>query len=192
MMEKHAISNYTSEKIARILSKADHGAQKALLAELRRGVGKEPGELPMLWGTLLEGIPQELTSLSGAASAAEWSIYTALTLFALHQQGHDPQSEPMHESGKSFGSAVAALAPTEEEQDRVLRRFNMLATSTERTETSHHLRGIVQLLSASGIPLDYGALAENLYWYQFPEAQAKVRLLWGQDFYRNRKVEEHE
>lgn len=191
-MEKHAIKHYTAARIADILGNHDLGFQKAQLAELRRGIGKEPGELPSLWGAFLDGIPQELINAFGEASHAERSIYTALTLFALHQQGHDPKTAPMHETGKNFGSAVAELVTSEDEEQRILRRFNMIATSTEWAETVHHLRGIIQLLSAAAIPLDYGALAEDLYWYQFPESQAKTRLRWGQNYYRNRKVENHE
>lgn len=191
-MEKNTIYNFTTAKIARILGTRDEGAQKAELAELRRGVGKEPGELPVLWGAFLEGMPEEMLSVSGEASHAEWSIYTALTLFALHQQGHDPDKEPMHRKENSFGKAVYGLVAAsnpkgKEEEDsvkaRILRRFNMVATSPERTEMAHHLRGMIQLLSAASIPLDYGRLAEDLYWYQFPKSRTKVRLHWGQDFY---------
>lgn len=191
-MERNMVKNHTASRIFKILGNGDKGAQKAQLAELRRGIGKEPGELPMLWGAFLEDIPQDLLSHSDEASYAEWSIYTALTLFALHQQGHDTQDSPMHISGKSFGAAVAELVTDDNNEQRVLRRFNMMATATERTEMAHHLRGIIQLLREESIPLDYGILAEDLFWYQFPEFQAKVRLRWGQDYYINRKVENHE
>ena len=46
-----------------------------------------------------------------------------------------------------------------------LRRFNALATAEEITEISHHLRGMIQLLSAAkdgGIPLDYPQLAAEV------------------------------
>jgi CRISPR system Cascade subunit CasB len=42
------------------------------------------------------------------------------------------------------------------------------------------------------ITLDYPALTEDLYWFQFPEARDSVRLRWGRDFYRNRNSEENE
>ena len=48
----------------------------------------------------------------------------------------------------------------------MLRRFNALATAEEITEISHHLRGMIQLLSAAKrwrIPLDYPRLAADLY-----------------------------
>ena len=77
----------------------------------------------------------------------------------------------------------------------VLRRFNALATAEEITEISHHLRGMIQLLSAAkdgGIPLDYPQLAAELYELQctdprYAQTPANVRLRWGQDLYRDPK-----
>ena len=48
---------------------------------------------------------------------------------------------------------------------------------------AHHLRGLIQLLRAEEIPLDYVHLAENLYDFQNPDSRPGVRLEWGQDFY---------
>ena len=58
--------------------------RRAELAELRRGVGRQPGDLPALWGALLADMPEQLQGSNGP-SKAEWAVYTALTLFALHQ-----------------------------------------------------------------------------------------------------------
>ena len=69
---------------------------RAELAELRRGVGRAPGEKPMLWGTILTNLPEEFYGRNGEPSRAEWAIYIALTMFALHQQGHDIKTECMH------------------------------------------------------------------------------------------------
>lgn len=57
--------------------------RRAELAELRRGVGRQPGDLPALWGALLADMPEQLQGSNGP-SKAEWAVYTALTLFALH------------------------------------------------------------------------------------------------------------
>ena len=59
--------------------------RRAELAELRRGVGRQPGDLPALWGALLADMPEQLQGSNGP-SKAEWAVYTALTLFALHQR----------------------------------------------------------------------------------------------------------
>ena len=67
--------------------------RRAELAELRRGVGRQPGDLPALWGALLADMPEQLQGSNGP-SKAEWAVYTALTLFALHQQGEAGVSMP--------------------------------------------------------------------------------------------------
>ena len=53
MSKKNEIAKYVSSKIGRIQALSDTGNGKAYMAELRKGVGKEPGELPILFGTLL-------------------------------------------------------------------------------------------------------------------------------------------
>lgn len=180
------LAGYVDRRISRILSMPAPGPQKALLANLRRGAGKAPGELPALWGELLEDFPEEWMNSRGAPSRAEWAAYIALTLFAVHQQGNDPAASPMHCAGCPLGRAVRRLVPADDvdAETRILRRFEQMATAVEIQGVSQHLRGIVQLLRAGGIPLDYAALAHDLYQYQFPEAVAGVRLRWAQDFYR--------
>lgn len=81
--------------------------RRAELAELRRGVGRQPGDLPALWGALLADMPEQLQGSNGP-SKAEWAVYTALTLFALHQQGEAGVS--MNQPGRTLGGAVRQLA----------------------------------------------------------------------------------
>ena len=84
---------------------------RAELAELRRGVGRQPGELPALWGSFLAEMPEELRGTDGP-SKAEWAIYLALTLYALHQQGANRAEGSMNQPGKTLGGAVRRLAET--------------------------------------------------------------------------------
>ena len=190
MSKADQVYRYTAAKLEYLHSIRDTGAGRAYLAELRRGVGKAPGELPVLWGMLFDHIPEELPG-SNTASPAEWAVYTALTLYALHCQGNDV---PMHQKDVSFGSAAAKLAPKEEDTERILRRLHMVATSASPADLAYHLRGIVQLLSSEGIPLDYARLAKELYLCQFESSANAVKLQWGRDFYnvRNHTKEEKE
>ncbi len=178
----------------RLLNAADPVARRASLANLRRGVGHIPGELPQLWGEFLQEMPEEMYGRYGQPSREEWAVYTALTLFSLHQQGRDPEREPMHCEGRSIGAAAALLVSDEDEMKRILRRLNAVATANNVAALAHYLRGIVQLLKAEGIPLDYAMLASDIYAYQSPERVNGVRLRWGQDFYgtyyKNRKGED--
>ena len=133
----------------------------------------------------------ELESQDGIPTRGEWAAYLALTCYAMHQQGHGLPRENMHQKDARFGQAVRKLVKPKEQPDdaSVLRRFNALATASTMSECAHHLRGIIQLLRADGIPLDYVQLAEDLYWLQNPVTAQRVRLRWGQDYYYAPKTE---
>lgn len=170
------------------LEKMPEPRQKAMLANLRRGIGRSPGDMPELWGVFLQDMPSEMQQERGSATREEWAIYLALTLYALHQQGHSiSKNENMNQEGASLGGAVSKLIKPEEDpmESSVLRRFNALATASDIRECAHHLRGMVQLLRANAIPLDYSKLAKDLYELQFKDKAPIVRLHWGQDYYWN-------
>lgn len=177
------IENYVTWKVEQLLRASNESAQKAALANLRHGLGRSPGEIPELWGAFLQDLPEELYGTSTGASREEWAVYLALTLFALHQQGKNPQTLSMHQKGQGLGKAMQQLIHTSEDEPRIRRRFNVLATSADIQEMSTHLRSVIQLLRGESIPLDYGLLAKDIFWYQFPEYAANVRLAWGRDFY---------
>ena len=148
-MKTQDVKLYAAQQLHRLQALPDN-QRRAELAKLRRGIGHAPGELPELWGSFLLGMPESFQGRS-APSAAEWAVYLALTLYAMHQQGND---RLMNCPGNTLGRAVRQLAERNSAgQDwteaSVLRRFNALATAEEITEISHHLRGMIQLLSAA-------------------------------------------
>ena len=77
--------------------------RRAELAKLRRGIGHAPGELPDLWGGLLQGMPASFYGTNGP-SHEEWAVYLALTLYALHQQSNDTVC--MSQLGCTLGRAA--------------------------------------------------------------------------------------
>lgn len=186
------VKELTARRLDWLLNQASDSVCKATLADLRRGVGHKPGEMPEVWGLLLQNLPEDMWGRDTEISREEGAIYTALTLFAVHQQGWDPKREPMHRPGSPFGAAVAKLAPGDEDgRERIERRFSQAVTSTEMAEFAQHLRGLVQLLSVQGIPLDWAELAGQLYTFQFPEYAAGIRLRWGEAFYMALNREDH-
>lgn len=178
----------TQQKIERLLTEGPWS--RAMLAKLRRGIGKQPGELPELFEILFINMPEEFYGQGGRPSYAEWAIYTSLTLFALHQQGKDrPMSVGEVIDGKRTGNSLGAAVGTLVKQDRkrepaIKRRFDAVLTANEFTEFAHHARGLIQLLKAGDIRLDYPRFAEDLYRYQFDENRNRIRLRWGEDYYR--------
>lgn len=82
-----AIRGYVDGKIQWLWGLPEN-QRRAELAKLRRGIGHAPGELPDLWGSLLQGMPASFYGTNGP-SHEEWAVYLALTLYALHQQSND-------------------------------------------------------------------------------------------------------
>jgi len=176
---------FVERKIAGMASNASPAAVKAQLAHLRNGVGKSPGSQPALWEVTLSELPESLISQSEVPTKGEWAIHVALTLYALHQQGKDLRSQNMNHPSNTLGIGARQLREENPDKaDAVRRRFNIVAMADSFESLTWHLRGFIQLLKASSIPLDYSKLAEDLYWFQLAEARDGIRLKWGQDFYR--------
>lgn len=158
---------------------AGHSTAVAALAQLRRGVGKQPGQVPaIIKYTHAEEFVRGWHS--DEPSYAEHAAHTALTLYAFHQQS---QRSRMHVPGRRFGLAVRALAPEIHSDVAVKRRFVALATADSFAGLTHYLRGLVQLMRTSKVTMDYGLLARDLWHWQFPDRAARVRSYWGHDFY---------
>lgn len=177
----------TSERI-RKLTFGDEGKNKAMLANLRHGAGKKPGEDPKTWGILFSDLPEQMLGVYGEPSEAEWAIYIALTLYAIHQQGNDPHTHSVSVEKISLGTAANSLVAKEggdeDTRERIRKRFLQVAMATDIQSLAYYLRSFIQLLKAKDIGLDYPMLAKDLYLYQNPNAMQTVRLGWGQDFYR--------
>ncbi|TDC60491.1 type I-E CRISPR-associated protein Cse2/CasB [Micromonospora sp. KC207] len=154
----------------------------AALARLRVAAGKEPAED----FTTLEQtrVKEEYLGdrVGDDPTHTERAMHTALTLYAVHQQSIRESS--MHQDGYGLGVAVSVLARNPDRADAVRRRFAALGTATSYTAVTTHLRSLVRLLRDHRIALDYGMLAEDLVKLQEPGGPAKVRALWGRDFYR--------
>ena len=182
--QKKMVKAYVRGRLIQWQRQSNEHLVRADLANLRRGIGKKPGEMPELWGLLFRDFPEELMSKTGEPTWAEWAVYGALTNYALHRQG---TSRNVYAEGQRLGMAIRKLAGPdndEESMKAVQRRFNAFATARDMPECMYHLRGLVRLLHSEDIPLDYVDLAGDLYEFQTPGGAARVRLRWGQDFYR--------
>jgi len=189
MAEKIRIDGFVRNKIASLDEESSWS--RAMLAKLRRGIGKTPGSVPEIWEITIGDSPDDWQSRDGVPSYAENAVHAALTLYALHRQGKggtandNTRDENGNISGKSFGSAVARLISSNGSNEHAIkRRFDAVATASDFKELAHHARGLIQLLKASDITMDYPGFARDLFFYQLPGFADKVRLRWGEDFYR--------
>ena len=187
------IAGFVRRKLMSLQSNPNDAAVRAILAKMRRGVGEQPGAIPELWDMLFTDLPESLEGRGSKPSRAEWAIFTALTLFSLHQQGkRNLESEFMFQEKNTFGRAVAQLiSRNSDDKEAIIKRFNVAVSTTDLTGFSWYLRSLIKLCKREDIPIDYAALAKDLYDYQNPDRIDGVRLKWGRDFYRELSSFEH-
>lgn len=167
----------------------DLSGSVATLAKLRRGAGKTIEETPELVGLttnddFYERFPLDHPRIGDAESA----VHEALTLYALHQQSK--REKGMHRRGSDLGGAVRRLMPPGDIDEPLRKRFVQAQTAHTPETRIDRLRGIVKLLRANDIQLDYGLLADQLYDARTRAGAERVRRSWGRGFqaYRSPKA----
>lgn len=166
----------------------DRSPQVAALARLRRGAGREAGQLPDLWSLVdtgpLHHTPEGARPLRESELVrAEDALHAALTLYALHQQSRPTR---MHRTGGrhgGIGAAVRRMMQPGDIDEPLRKRLVRAGTAPDLTTLSQRLRDIVLLLRREDIPLDYGLLAGQLYTWQRPGGADTVRREWGRSFH---------
>lgn len=179
------LQRFVVAKVMRLYHQKSNGvsAATAQLAQLRRGVGALPFQYPELLGIILEkedgteGIPEQYRGRGDQPSNAESAAYTALTLFALHQQS---QNQPMHDAEVSFGNAVGKLVG--DTTTSMKKRFDSLLTAQTENARQHYLRSLITLLRSEGIAFDYGRFAVDYMRLLNPATRQKVMYRWNRDF----------
>lgn len=142
-----------------------------ILADLRRGLGREAGDVPQMW-TYYTTLNKD-----GRRTDALKAEHAALSLFGLHQQS---QRTPMHRPGVGLGEAALNLyLLVNANQAAIDGRMNMIATSTDTTELFGHLRGLVTLLREQALPLDYTQLFRDLCHWDDAQRRPSIRRRWG-------------
>lgn len=155
------------------------------LAVLRRAAGLPPGAVSGAWADTLGLTPPGCFDPSiDEPSAAELAAHHAMTLFAIHRQGKVGQA---HRDGVTPGRAFATLsrkrsADGSADNEGVRRRFDAMMTASSVEESARHLRGIVQMMRAEDVAIDYGQLAEDLADLWSVPYQDQARLRWARQY----------
>ena len=138
--------------------KEDRGA----LADLRSGLGKEPGEMARVHKHVAPYLPEQNFD-------DRWYYLTA-TLFGAF---------PQYRKGYSLG---AAFRPLRQKSDSMETRFVALLNA-HSDDVHDHLRHAVSLLKANEQPLDWFQLFKDLLQWDHPDGHIQLR--WARDFYRS-------
>lgn len=169
---------------------ADQPFAVAALARLRRGAGREAGQLPDLWSLIdtgpLDGpAPGRRPFSERELGCAEGALHAALTLWALHQQS---RRTGMHQADRpdnrrGLGAAVRRMMTPGEIDEALQKRLVRAGTAPDLTSLTQRLRDVVVLLRRADIALDYALLAGQLYVWQRPGGPDIVRREWGRSFH---------
>lgn len=153
--------------IGYMLNLAKEGQEeRGALAELRSGLGKEPGEMARVHKHVVPYLPDKRYN-------DRW-YYVIATLFG---------SYPKHHGGRSVG---AAFLPLRKKSESIEARF-VAMLNTHPDDLDDHLRHAVSLLKANDQPLDWFRLFEDLLQWDHPEGH--VQLKWARDFYKQTSKE---
>lgn len=165
---------------------------RGLLSRIRRGAGQAPGQDPVIWSLIMEEVlpelPEHEIGRGAEPTRGEWAAFTAVTLYALHQQS---LSQSMHRSARNLGQAVGELR-RRSESESIKSRLDALLVSTTPRGLQYHLRSLVGLLNAYEIPLDYGRLAEDLKRLRTPRGRSQVAITWGRGYVQSSRPTSNE
>lgn len=133
---------------------------RGALADLRSGLGKEPGEMARVHKHVVPYLPENYYN-------DRWYYVTA-TLFGAF---------PRHSKGRSLG---AAFRPLKQKSDSMEARF-VAVLNAHPDDLDGHLRHAVSLLENAEQPLDWFQFFKDLLQWEDPERS--VQLKWARDFY---------
>lgn len=191
------VEEYTDRVVSRLQAayRRDDRHAVAALARLRRQVGRSPGTDLQAFADVFgadrdaaadtDAAPvialHESQRLPDGPTREEAAVFSAVTLFALHQQSRRDAS--VHRRGYSFGRS-ARLLSRRSSPDAVRRRFVAVGTATTLDELVTHARGLIQQFRQYELPLDYARFARDLFILGGPSGADSVRTVWGRDYFR--------
>lgn len=145
---------------------------RAALAALRRGLGKDPGTVAEMYRHVVPWLP------AGASPWQEDAYYIVAALFAWHQGNwHREDDSPR---ATNLGASFARLAASVE-SDSVEGRF-VAMLNCHRDDLPTHLRHAVGLLKSKEIPVDWSQLLRDIQNWGLesrPVQRGWARAYWG-------------
>jgi len=140
---------------------------RAALADLRRGLGKEPG-------TALEMFPYIARFLNDSRRTNENAIFLLASLFGLYPKVSWRSDE---KGRRNLGSSMSFLKG---ESASIEHRFVALLNSDEE-DLSNHLRQIVGLLKSKEVPIDWNEMLRGIK--QWNRSDRKIQREWAKGFW---------
>ena len=141
---------------------------RAILADLRRGLGKEPG-------TVMEMFPHIARFVQTKYRGEENAYFLVASLFALYPTS----SWASHENYNNLGKSLSFL---KEESDSIEKRFLALLNSDEE-DLPNHLRQIISLLKSNDKLINWLQLLKDIKAWKHEDKY--VQRNWAKGFWGN-------
>lgn len=162
------------EHLNRLVTRQDLGA----LALLRRGLSRQPGEIPGIYAHVLPFLELPDTATAPPRERVEHIGLLVASLYALWHQG---KAQPRSAANVSLGAAFRQLVRATDSASTEQRFVALLKASRDRLPD--HLRHAISLLKAKDIPLDWELLFSDLYYWNTAERHTQQR--WARDFWQH-------
>lgn len=155
---------------------------KAALSTLRSTKSINDPKANLIWPYLFNTLEKDDLSRTGQPTYAENAVYTALQAYAIMQQGNQ---QPSWGKTKVF-AALGQLRLDDHVQNGLDRRSQIIFGNNTYASLTKTLLQLIHLLKSHQptAQLDFGQLAQDLYYFQFNRELAhKITLKWGQQYY---------
>lgn len=159
------------ERFIRDLERLVANEDRATLAALRRGLGREPGEAAEMYPYVVPRLPPN------AHGREEAAYYVVAALFALHQGSWAIGAGERRAT--NLGASFRRLAE-ERDSASIEGRFVALLNSDER-DLGEHLRQVVALLKVGEVPVDWLRLLRDIQWWG--DARRRVQRAWARGYW---------
>jgi CRISPR system Cascade subunit CasB len=149
------------------------GGDRAALAALRRGLGKEVGDAPQMY-------PYIVRALDGVDEHHEGAFYLIASLFALHPSVGPVDAERRANLGVSLLRLALEIEREGNKRDGVDRRMVALLNASPR-DLPEHLRHAIGLLKSKDIAVDWAQLLRDVQDWGLPDH--RVQRAWARAYW---------
>lgn len=170
---------------------------KGLLSNLRNSTSINDRYATKLWPLIFSEVQNDkILSNTGKPTPGEIAIYTSLRCYAIMQQGTEEQVFGIinvDENVQSLFSALSQLNKQMNKNDESARtsldkRVDATLAMANAASVINSILHLVRILhsqnNVENIKINFGQLANDLYFFQMSRSQArKVALRWGQNYY---------
>lgn len=178
------VGNDIEKAVKRIILTLNNNGDrnKAVLANLRKSTNISGLYAPAVWPFIFSVLDEKYLSSDGTPTWAERSVYSALHMYALHQQGSE---HFVYKENSLLFSELAKMRRNESQKVALDRRVRALLGTNNFGAVANEISHVIQIMKSKNenLKIDYAKLASDFYSFQ-TGSEEKVRLSWGIQYYR--------